>query len=179
MRDDIHNRVPLSPAFRSLLKRCTNAAYQQQPEGLQKFAIRAVQSMIASGCSQDVIRRLDAEAKTPNLFGSQIVSLPHASAIQSDLVDALRCGNDAATALAIAAKAQVNGMSLEVEAGLRAAGASRREAASAAMAMREALIGSAETAAAHFVSGTRPAIPASELQLTSLLPLGPAARVGV
>lgn len=177
MRDDIHNRVPLSPAFRSLLSRCTNTAYQQKPEGLQRYAAKAVESIITSGCSRELLRRLDAEANMPNLFGSALISLPPTSALQSDLVDALRVGgSNSQQALAKATRGQVEGMCLEVEASLRAAGANRAEAASTTRTMRNALHASIDTVTARVIGGDRSQITRPVLAASTILPLGQAAR---
>lgn len=176
MRDDIHNKVPLSPAFRALIRRCAMPAYQQQTDGLAAYATKAVRNLIVGGCAQDLIVRLAAETQAPSLFGVSTISLPTTSALQADLISALRAGDfTVREGVAFAANNQIEGLCLEAVASLRAAGATRREALQVDRTMRTALAAVVAPVAAQLVEGAAVVAPKMMLTASSLLPLGPAA----
>lgn len=177
MRDDIHNKVPLSSAFRALIKRCAIPAYQQQTDWLTPFAIKAVHKLIAGGCSRDMILSLVAEASSPNLFGMSTVSFANASTLQSDIIFGMAVQNQPAhEALVSATKNQIDGMCLEAIASLRAAGASRTEANGINRAMRVALSTAVDNVAAQLIGGGTVKSSKPTLTGSSVLTLGAAAR---
>jgi hypothetical protein len=88
-------------------------AYQQQTEGLAAYATKAVRNLIVNGCAQDLIVRLAAETQAPSFFGVSTISLPTTSALQADLISALKAGTfTVREAVAFAANNQIEGVCL-------------------------------------------------------------------
>ena len=178
MRDDIHNKVPLSAAFRALIKRCAMPAYQQETAALEPYAHKAIKKLIADGCSTALINRLAEQAATPSLFGMSDVSFQATSSLQLDLMSALSGSQHSVErALASATKNQIDGMCREAMASLRAAGASREEAMGVDTAMKASLFSAVDKVTAQVINGTSQCAPIPSLTGATTLPLGPAAQL--
>ena len=176
MRDDIHKRVPVSPAMRVVLRNAMRTADRQQPDLLRAKAIPALVKDLKASLDAAVAAKLIVEAEAPGLFGFEGVSAPPRSALQSEML-ALLATKQASTvsdALAGAVASHIISVVSETDACMLANGVSRSERLEVVDALRTALADAAAPAIAIYLQGERPA-PIAKVQLDDFLALGPRA----
>lgn len=176
MRDDIHKRVPVSPAMRAVLRGCMRTADRQQPELLLARAVPALVKDIKANLDAAVTAKLVVESDAPSLFGFEGVSAQPRSALQTEALNLLT-SNKVATvgeALGAAIASHITSVVSETNACMIAEGVSRSERLEVVGALSSALTEAAGPAIAAYLQGDRPA-PVAKVQLGDALTLGPRA----
>lgn len=173
MRDDIHKRVPVSPAMRAVLRGCMRSADRQQPELLLSKAVPALVKDMRANLDAGVTAKLVVEADSPSLFGFEGVSAPPRSALQSEALNLL-AGSKVQTigeALGAAIASHITSVVSETNACMIAEGVSRSERLEVVGALSATLTEAAGPAIAAYLQGGRPA-PVAKVQLDDVLALG-------
>lgn len=178
MRDDIHNKAPISAALRALLKRALRPADRANPTMLRESAVRALCREMESSLTPGLMDALVKEEQKPGLFGRSSVSAPPASRMQADLLDHLHAHSASSVkqAAEAAARAGIDSICNESEAALIAAGGSRKQVKVGIDAFKSALTGAVSDAVDSIVGRRKADVPDHRVRLTESLPLGPRAQ---
>lgn len=177
MRDDIHNRAPISAGLRQLLKQALRPADQLQPDRLRDRAFAPLKKEISRQLSGPLSKILRDEINNPSLFGK--LSLPHAcSRVEADIADsfALDASTSFQTACIAAVRNHIECLRRESEASMLAAGAHRSEIQAGLGAFKAALLGQTDSVVQVWVSGAISEIVKHRVSLSEPLSLGPAVR---
>lgn len=178
MRDDIHNKAPISAALRAVLKRALRPADRANPKMLREAAVRALCKDMGSGLTPGLIDALVKEEQKPGLFGRASVSAPTASRLQADLLDHLgaRPNSTVKQAVEAAGHASINSICNETEAALIAAGGGRKQVRIGVDAFKSALTSAVSEAVELIVAKRKAEAPDHRVRLTESLALGPRAQ---
>lgn len=179
MRDDIHKRVPVSQAMRSVLRGCMRTADRQQPDVLRAKAIPALLKDLRANFDATIAAKLAVEASTPSLFGLEGVSAQPRSALQSEALSLLatKQAQTVSDALGGAVASHITSVVSETDACMVAAGVSRQERLDVINSLRSALTDAAGPAIASYLQGERPA-STEKVKLDDFISLGPNASRG-
>ena len=90
MRDDIHNRAPISAALRAVLKQALRPADQQRPDRLRDAAIKAVAKELEANIAPQLLDTFRREIEQGDLFGPDDLSAACKSRLDADVVDHLK-----------------------------------------------------------------------------------------
>lgn len=176
MRDDIHKRVPVSPAMRAVLRGCMRSADRQQPALLIAKAVPALVKDIKANLDASVTAKLVVESASPSLFGFEGVSASPRSALQTEALNLL-AGSKVQTiseALGAAIASHITSVVSETNACMIAEGVTRSERLEVVGALSSTLTEAAGPAIAAYLQGDRPTSVA-RVQLDDVLALGPRA----
>jgi hypothetical protein len=146
VRDDIHNKAPISPAFRAVLKRCLREADRKEWKTILNRAGRALSFEIAKCIPQGRLRDISAASEAPQMFENREISVRPNSRFEADFVTELNRDRAApvARALETACHSHVERIVRETQAALIAAAPySRTEIGVGVGAFRNALLESA------------------------------------
>lgn len=178
MRDDIHNKAPISAALRAVLKRALRPADRANPTMLREAAVRALCKEMESSFTPGLLDALVKEEQKPGLFGRSSVSAPPASRLQADLLDHLHAHSSSSVkqATEAAGQAGIDSICNESEAALIAAGGSRNQVRTGVDAFKSALTGALSDAVESVVRRRKADVPDHRVRLTESLPLGPRAQ---
>ena len=177
MRDDIHNKAPISAALRAVLKRALRPADRANPRMLREGAVRALTKEIGGALTPGLLDALVKEEQRPGLFGPASVSAPTASRLQADLLDHLEAHPTSTVkqAAEAAGHAAIRSICNETEAALIAAGGSRKQVRIGVDAFKSALTGAVSEAVELIVAKRKAEAPDHRVRLTESLALGPRA----
>lgn len=175
MRDDIHNKAPISAALRGVLKHALRAADQQRPNLLEALAAKALLREIVAQMTRPVVDALRLEAASPLLFPS-VETVDHSSSrLQSDVIAHLSQNPQSTVAegLRQAAINHIVSLCNESEAAMIATGRDRRDIRIGVAAFRQALMSAIPTVVSVCLDTASPvAIPDHRVTLSEALPLG-------
>lgn len=180
MRDDIHNKAPISPSLRGVLRQALRPADQQRPDRLADRAVKAMVQEFNRNFSADFLKGLQRDVTKPGLFGRGAFAPASCSRMEADVLDYFTHNPQATVqqALAVGAHAYIDSLCNESEAAMIAAGGRRSEVRTGVQAFRIALRSAAEPAAEACITGSKPQISDHKVTLTETLPLGKRALRG-
>jgi hypothetical protein len=178
MRDDIHNKAPISSALRALLRQALRPADQQRPDRLRDIAAVALAKELRGSLSVNLLDALARDAQQPNLFGPAAFSLMHSSRIHADVVDHLteHRGASLQEACEAASCAHIQSLCNESEAAMIAAGGERAQVKVGVEAFRASLMSSVPMATKACIEHSRPDVSNHKVTLSETLPLGKRAQ---
>lgn len=176
MRDDIHNKAPISAALRAVLKHALRPADQQRPDRLRDLAVRALARDLKAQMTPRLVAALASESR--DLFAGQGILEPTYSHLEADVgaqMEAAPAGS-MQSALRSAAADYIRSLCNESEAAMIAGGGNRYDVARGVAAFERALHAATPLAAAQCAGEAVGDLPTHRVTLEEPLALGRKAR---
>lgn len=177
MRDDIHNKAPLSQACRALLRRCLREADRQDATRLIACAAKALDQEITRAIPEDRLQRLCESADERLMFPDRALSTRPRSRMEADFVNCLNRDAPAPNmALQTACLPHISRLAREAEAALIAAEPhSAPQISVGVRAFQSALAAAAADVATAKIEGSRQCAAPAPITADTRLSLGPRA----